>query len=117
MKRSEQIHPKLPKRPIFGEDIDLRHVKIKPLCLPPESIKIDIDENERAEFIGQLIDVFEDFLEEKGINIPNEEKEDSDDPAILYGSDYGYLESEIMDTLVNWGAHHSKGNTMEEDTF
>ena len=65
MKRSEQIHPKLPKRPIFGEDIDLRHVKIKPLCLPPESIKIDIDENERAEFIGQLIDVFEDFLEEK----------------------------------------------------
>ncbi len=32
MKRSEQTHPKLPKEPIFGEGIDMRHVKIKPLC-------------------------------------------------------------------------------------
>ena len=92
--------------------------------LNPESVKIDIDEGERAEFVGQLIDIFEDFLEEKGqlthmigVNIPNEEKEESDDPAILYGSDYEYLESEIMDTLVNWGVHHSKGNTREEDAL
>ena len=31
MKRSEQTRPKLPNGPIFGADIDLRHVKIKRL--------------------------------------------------------------------------------------
>ena len=65
-------------------------------------ITIKIKENDFPEFLGQVIDVFEDFLEEKGIDVSNEEKEESDDPAILYGSDYGFLESGIMDILKNW---------------
>ena len=44
--------------------------------------------NDRAEFIGQIIDIFEDFLEEKGIEIPNDDREDEND-AIIYGLDYG----------------------------
>lgn len=63
-------------------------------------------ERDRLEFIGQLIDVFEDFLEQKGIDIPNSEKEDDDDIdniAILYGSDYGQLSDELEAVLRNWG--------------
>ena len=55
-----------------------------------------------AEFIGQIIDLFEDFLEEKGIVIPNPEKDDDEDPAIIYGSDYGVLQDGIEEALKNW---------------
>ena len=55
------------------------------------------------EFIGQLIDTFEDFLECKGIDIPNEEKtQEEDNTAIIYGSDYGQIEDAIMAILKRW---------------
>ena len=56
----------------------------------------------RAEFLGQIIDVFEDFLESKGIDIPNEDKDQSENPAILYGMDYGVLQSGIEGIMVRW---------------
>lgn len=59
------------------------------------------------EFIGQIIDFLEDFLEEKGITIPNPEKdEDPDDEntAIIYGTDYGNIAFCIEETLANAGA-------------
>ena len=47
-----------------------------------------------------IIDIFEDFLEEKGINIDNPEREgDEDNAAIIYGTDYGYLEVRIQEVL------------------
>ena len=58
------------------------------------------------EVIGQIIDTFEDFLEEKGIDIPNDEKDDRDDPdsaAIIYGTDYGNLQSALEELMLNWG--------------
>ena len=62
-----------------------------------------------TEFVGQILDIFEDFLAEKGIEIENEEKqeaiEDGEDPesiCILYGTDYGMLQTEIEKTLVAW---------------
>lgn len=62
-----------------------------------------------TEFVGQILDIFEDFLAEKGIEIENEEKqeaiEDGEDPesiCILYGTDYGMLQAEIEQTLVAW---------------
>lgn len=55
-----------------------------------------------GEFVGQIIDLFEDFLESKGIKIPNDEKEQSENPAILYGTDYEFLQSGIEETLMNW---------------
>ncbi len=65
--------------------------------------------NELPELVGQIIDIFEDFLAEKGIEIDNEEKqeavEDGEDPesiCIIYGTDYGELQSYIEETLVNW---------------
>ena len=67
-----------------------------------ESIKIS--KEDKPELIGQLIDIFEDFLEEKGIEIENPQKtEDNEESAaILYGDDYAALEKEIEKTLVNW---------------
>lgn len=62
----------------------------------------------RVELLGQILDCFEDFLEEKGVEIWNDEKMESENPAILYGTDYGNLEEEVASVLVNWGLLESK---------
>ena len=46
-----------------------------------------------------IIDIVEDFLEEHNINIENDEKQDSDNPAIIYGTDYDALDKKITGTL------------------
>jgi len=51
-----------------------------------------------TDFIVSIIDVFEGFLEEKGVVINNPEKDDlgpDEDPAQIYGSDYFSLEDNI----------------------
>ena len=60
------------------------------------------------EFIGQIIDIFEDFLDDRGIVLDNPERDEDEDlnpeeAANIFGSDYGDLQSEIEDTLENWG--------------
>lgn len=70
-----------------------------------------IEKEDKLEFIGQIIDIFEDFLEEKGINIQNEDREDDADldkesAAIIYGNDYYLLEEKISETLANWNIVH-----------
>lgn len=62
-----------------------------------------IRQYDSAEFVGQIIDIFEDFLEDKGIDIPNEDKDQSENPAIIYGMDYGKLQSEIESMMYHWG--------------
>ena len=60
--------------------------------------------SDRLETIGTFIDIFEDFLEEKGIDIPNDEKDQSPDTAaIIYGTDYGVLSDQIESLLINLG--------------
>lgn len=62
-----------------------------------------IKEENQNELIGQIIDIFEDFLEDHNIDIPNEERdEDTDNPAIIYGSDYGQLQGELLELLKAW---------------
>lgn len=48
-----------------------------------------------------IIEIFENFLEEKGITIPNEDRDrdGNEDSAIIYGCDYGDLESQIDSVL------------------
>lgn len=76
-------------------------------------MKINIDNNNLAEFIGQIIDTFEDFLAERNVEIDNDERDEarcemSDDElnecelAIIYGTDYGELADSIEDILKNW---------------
>ncbi|MBQ7416583.1 MAG: hypothetical protein IJV18_00585 [Acidaminococcaceae bacterium] len=74
--------------------------------------------NDLPEFIGQIIDIFEDFLDEKGIVIENPERDedpniDPEESANIYGSDYGALEDEIKELLVNWKI----ADTSEEPTL
>lgn len=69
--------------------------------------EIRITQEEEAEFIGQVVDVFEDFLESKGISIENEERdEDEETAAIIYGSDYDFLADEIHSTISAWSESH-----------
>ena len=66
-------------------------------------------------FECEIIELFEEFLEEKGIIIENEEKAeaiaDGDDCEIanIYGTDYGFLQSGIEEILLNY-----KVMTMDE---
>lgn len=48
-------------------------------------------------FLVQVINVFENFLEEKGIDIPNEDKLGDDGEAIIYGMDFGRLMEDIRE--------------------
>lgn len=61
-----------------------------------------IAEKDLLEFIGQIIDIFEDFLDDRGIKINNPEHQKEDDEAIIYGSDYGELQDKIENILKWW---------------
>lgn len=68
----------------------------------PQIISEQMSQSERMELWGGLIDVVEDWLEEKGIaanDIPNAEREDAEDAAIIYGIDYDYLADRFAATL------------------
>ena len=66
-------------------------------------INNNMSQADRCELFGQLIDVVEDWLENKGItpaDIPNNERPDGDDcAAIIYGSDYDKLADQFSVVL------------------
>lgn len=43
----------------------------------------------------EIIEVFENYLEDKGIVIENTEREGDDNAALIYGTEYGNLEDAI----------------------
>lgn len=65
--------------------------------------------SDKLEFLGQIIDIFEDFLDEKGIKIDNPDcdmdsiEDASCDNVNIYGCDYGDLSDRIESTMTNWG--------------
>ena len=63
-----------------------------------------INENDRPEFLGQIMDVFEDFLEAKRVHFSDAgEKEcNGDHVAILTGSDYDSISAKISQIMTNW---------------
>lgn len=67
--------------------------------------KVQVSKEEIPELIGSLIDLFEDFLEEKGVTsemMPNSERDTEDnceETAIIYGEDYDLLADSIADVL------------------
>ena len=62
-----------------------------------------LDVNNLGEFTMEIIELFEDFLEEKGIIIENDEKLEDEDASNIYGTDYGYLQSGIEEILISYG--------------
>lgn len=65
---------------------------------------MSINKNDKEEFIGQIIDLFEDFLDEKNVKISNPEavEDGEENIAIIYGGDYDTLHDQIQSVLENW---------------
>ena len=57
----------------------------------------------RLEDLALIIEIFEDFLDEKGIVIPNDEKDQDPDASNIYGTDYGNLSDDIESLLIRLG--------------
>ena len=57
----------------------------------------------RIELIGQLIDVFEDFLEGRNVVLEHDSKNEDGMAAIINGVDYDVIACDLERTLVNWG--------------
>lgn len=69
--------------------------------------KIIINEMNKPELIGNIIDIFEDFLDGKGVIIPNLERDedpelDAESSANLYGEDYDSLSASLENLLRSW---------------
>lgn len=56
-----------------------------------------IGKDDASEFVGGVIDVFEDFCEKHGISPENEEK-----PAIITGELYDELKNKLKEHFTNW---------------
>lgn len=78
------------------DELETRGIKFRTVPVQP---------NDTPEFIGQMVDIVEDFLEEKGVIIDNPEKEDEPDEAtaIIYGSDYDNLAEQFKGLMKS---HH-----------
>ena len=62
------------------------------------------DAGQRGEFLGQIIDVFEDFLEEQQVEMPTPTGSEIDelDNVRLCGSHYDKLHDALENLMVNW---------------
>lgn len=63
-------------------------------------------------FVSEIIETFEDFLEKRGIDIPNNEKDEDPDASLIYGTDYGELQTDI-ETIINYW--HAPEEVLESD--
>lgn len=66
---------------------------------PLPSVNNDEERNDLAEFVGGIIDIMEDKLEEYKVEIQNEEKGDAENPAIIYGRDYDFIADKIKEEM------------------
>lgn len=57
----------------------------------------------RLEVLTDIIEAFEDFLDDKGIVINNPEKEQSDTASNIYGTDFGELSDSVEAVLIRYG--------------
>ena len=71
-----------------------------------------LNEDNILDFIGNIIDIFEDFLTERDIVPFNDEpQEDNDPPVYIYGADYFEIEDKIKETLKNWEMYSNADET------
>ena len=68
-----------------------------------------------TEFVGQIIDIFENFLEEKGITTDNPERSGEKSACIIRGNDYGGLRDSIEELLTRGGITDTESAGEKED--
>ena len=59
---------------------------------------------ERKQLAVKIIDVFEEFLSEKGISVENGEKSGEESEAIIFGSDYYGLADRLLELIKGYEA-------------
>ena len=70
-------------------------------------MRTELNQDSLPEFIGQIVDIFEDFCDDNNISIENSERDDylEDDPdnpcAIIFGDDYDAIGNEISYAVNN----------------
>ena len=62
--------------------------------------KTNVDVISIREHAAQICDVFEELLAERGILIPNDEREGEEDEACLFGDDYYWTEDSVVEILT-----------------
>ena len=62
-----------------------------------------MNNQEFMEMADEMIEAVEELLDEYGIVIPNEEKEEIDGASNIYGTDYGYLSDTFEAILKKYG--------------
>lgn len=75
---------------------------IRAMSAPQTDNKRAVTTDEIGELVGQIVDIFEDFLEAHNVDIVNDEKDEDPDAAIIYGTDYGKLQTALESTLYEW---------------
>lgn len=60
---------------------------------------------EFEEFVGVIIDIFQDFLWLKKVDLHNDEPvaDGWPDPSLIHGSDFITIHDDILDTMKAWG--------------
>lgn len=61
-----------------------------------------MNQEDRKEFIGQIIDIFEDFLSDRNIRLDNKHCEVGSNDAIIYGKNYVRIKNDIESLLNEW---------------
>ena len=69
-----------------------------------------LNEDSIPEFIGQIVDVFEDFCAENEITWPNKDRDEyvkdggceEDEAAIIFGSDYDYIAIPVQNEVEDY---------------
>ena len=60
------------------------------------------------EYAWSILDLFEDLLDEKGIDIPSDSREGNESEARLYGEEYFELEDKVVGLLKSFRVEVSK---------
>lgn len=56
----------------------------------------------KREFAIAIVDLFEELLDEKNIDIPSDDREGNDDEARIYGTEYYELEDAVYELLAEF---------------
>lgn len=72
--------------------------KENPISLDPNTTR-----EGRLSFLADVVEVFEDFLDRRGIVIPNEDKEEDEGASNIYGCDFAELSDNVEEVLIKYG--------------